>query len=142
LTTPSSSALGTDLPALHNSAAKSSIGQQNLPPEDEAISEQAAARFLGRFSLDNQTVDGALLPRFATCIAADHVSALYPDIDTPFSDATDVVNRLLPYHVFQQPKEDLYFPGHNRKRRGKRKQVSADLLDEIEGKVFCLCLTT
>lgn len=29
-----------------------------------------------------------------------------PDVDSPFVDELDAVNRLLPYHVFQQPKAD------------------------------------
>jgi hypothetical protein len=37
----------------------------------------------------------------------DHIAVLYPDIDTPFTDTVDVVHRLLPYHVFQHPQEDL-----------------------------------
>jgi Conserved region of unknown function on GLTSCR protein len=32
---------------------------------------------------------------------------LYPDTETPFVDTLDVVHRLLPYHVFQHPREDL-----------------------------------
>ena len=32
---------------------------------------------------------------------------LHPDVDSPFVDEVDVMNRLLPYHLFQQPKDDL-----------------------------------
>ncbi|TDL24322.1 hypothetical protein BD410DRAFT_786438 [Rickenella mellea] len=38
---------------------------------------------------------------------SDHIMALYPDADAPFVDHMDVVSRLLPYHIFQHPKEDL-----------------------------------
>lgn len=51
-----------------------------------------------------------------------------PDVETPFTDAVDAVNRLLPYHVFLQPMEDLVPLLHDRK--GKTK--AADL-QEIEG---------
>lgn len=44
---------------------------------------------------------------FRTRLASDHAAALYPDTDAPFTDAIDVVHRLLPYHIFQQPKQDL-----------------------------------
>lgn len=45
--------------------------------------------------------------RFATSLASDHHHVLNPDTETPFSDAHDVVKRLLPYHVFLQPRRDL-----------------------------------
>ncbi|KAI9569621.1 hypothetical protein HD554DRAFT_2204384 [Boletus coccyginus] len=61
---------------------------------------------------------------FAACLAADHAAVLQPDVDTPFTDVADVVNRLLPYHVFQQPDEDLN-PSLNRKRsKGKEKATN------------------
>ncbi|KAF8210341.1 hypothetical protein K438DRAFT_1959622 [Mycena galopus ATCC 62051] len=65
----------------------------------------------------------------AARLAQDRALALTPDTETPFSDTLDVVNRLLPYHVFQQPKEDL-------DRKGKRK--ADDLEAEIEETKFAL----
>lgn len=54
------------------------------------------------------------------------MSTLLPDIDSPFESAEDAVNRLLPYHIFQHPKEDT--------GKGKRKATEADLLkEEIKG---------
>ena len=68
--------------------------------------------------------------RIATSLAADHLGVLYPDAETPFVDAVDVVRRLLPFHVFQHPKED--FTGTSSK--GKRKATEEDLLrEEIAG---------
>ncbi|KIP08437.1 hypothetical protein PHLGIDRAFT_127050 [Phlebiopsis gigantea 11061_1 CR5-6] len=65
--------------------------------------------------------------RIAERIAADQTMALQPDTETPFVDAEDVVRRLLPYHIFQHPKEDLYtLTG----RKGKRKATEEDLLRE------------
>jgi len=55
---------------------------------------------------------------------------LNPDVDTPFQDAEDVVKRLLPYHVFQQPKEDLEMVTFG---KGKGRAVDYDLKTEIEG---------
>lgn len=71
-------------------------------------------------------------------MAEDQRAALAPDTDTPFVDQVDVVNRLLPYHVFQQPREDVdavlqsgsIYPS----RKGKRKATEEDLLrEEIAG---------
>lgn len=57
------------------------------------------------------------------------MSALLPDTDSPFETVEDAVNRLLPYHVFQHPKEDT--------GKGKRKATEEDLLkEEIKGTRF------
>ena len=62
---------------------------------------------------------------------------LYPDVDTPFENEFDVVNRLLPYHVYQHPKEDLDRIRHG---KGKERATAEDVLrEEIEG-VFVRCL--
>ncbi|KAJ7901900.1 hypothetical protein B0H14DRAFT_2669036 [Mycena olivaceomarginata] len=79
-------------------------------PEEEEITKRTAARVAAR-------------------LAQDRASVLTPDTETPFSDTLDVVNRLLPYHVFQQPKEDL-------DRKGKRK--ADDLEAEIKETKFAL----
>lgn len=56
---------------------------------------------------------------------------LYPDVDTPFEDQVDVVNRLLPYHIFQYPKHDLDIA---RGTKGKAKATEIDYLkEEIAG---------
>ena len=62
---------------------------------------------------------------------------MYPDVDTPFIDEIDVVNRLLPYHVFQYPKQDISAMVHNSK--GKAKATPEDLLrEELRGESFIL----
>ncbi|KAH7888746.1 hypothetical protein F5I97DRAFT_744870 [Phlebopus sp. FC_14] len=73
---------------------------------------------------------------FAACLAADQAAVLYPDMDTPFMDVADVVNRLLPYHVFQQPKEDLKSMPHPYK--GKEKAKLGEIRTEIEEARFAL----
>jgi len=70
---------------------------------------------------------------FASCLAADHAAVLNPDVDSPFIDAVDVVHRLLPYHVFQQPQEDLRTVTERRRAKGKGKAHDV-ILDEIEGR--------
>lgn len=72
-----------------------------------------------------------IISRFASCLALDQISALYPNADTPFEDAADVVNRLLPYHVFQHPSKDL--DTIERDNKGKSKATNQDLADEIAG---------
>lgn len=80
------------------------------------------------------------ISRFASCLALDHISALYPNADTPFEDAVDVVNRLLPYHVFQHPNKDLDTIAKGDK--GKRKATNQDLVDEITGMSLWQSLTS
>ncbi|RPD74198.1 hypothetical protein L226DRAFT_464222 [Lentinus tigrinus ALCF2SS1-7] len=81
--------------------------------------------------------------RVAARLAEDQRAALYPDVDNPFIDELDVVNRLLPYHVFQQPKEDLetliQYGTPLPSRKGKRKATEEDLLrEEIADTKFAL----
>ncbi|RUS14648.1 hypothetical protein BC937DRAFT_93510, partial [Endogone sp. FLAS-F59071] len=45
--------------------------------------------------------------RFTEALAADQRATLQPDVSTPFESIEDVVTRLLPYHIFQIPEEDL-----------------------------------
>jgi hypothetical protein len=79
--------------------------------------------------------------RVASRLTADHISALFPDVDSPFRDIEDVVDRLLPYHVFQHPREDLLKAG-----KGKQKATETEILrNEVAGtpalragcRVFC-----
>jgi hypothetical protein len=63
-------------------------------------------------------------------LTTDHISVLFPDVETPFQDVEDVVDRLLPYHVFQHPREDLLKTGG----KGKRKATETEILQsELEG---------
>ena len=72
--------------------------------------------------------------RVAVSLASDQNSALNPDIDTPFRNSTDVIQRLLPYHVFQHPAEDLATLCRGSNAKGKRKATEEDLLrEEIAG---------
>lgn len=73
------------------------------------------------------------LSSFAACLAADHAAVLQPDVDTPFTDVADVVNRLLPYHVFQQPDEDLNSLLNRKRSKGKEKARHPEIRQEIDG---------
>lgn len=81
-----------------------------------------------------QVLIGAIC-RFAERLAADQQAILKPDVDTPFVDAEDVVRRLLPYHIYQQPKEDLE-KLISPKGKGKAED---DLRSEIEGTYSVRC---
>ncbi|KAJ2931486.1 hypothetical protein H1R20_g5622, partial [Candolleomyces eurysporus] len=89
---------------------------KNRTPEELEIISQTAARFASR-------------------LAQDQAAVLNPDVDTPFQDQLDVVNRLLPYHIFQQPKEDLDSVIYG---KGKGKAVDYDLRTEIADTKFAL----
>ena len=77
--------------------------------------------------------------RVASLLAADHLSVMFPDVDTPFTDMEDVVRRLLPYHVLQQPAKDLrdviFDPSGKGKARAVHKNEEENEVD-IEGACF------
>jgi hypothetical protein len=65
--------------------------------------------------------------RLAAMLAADTKATLHPDVDTPFADAADAVKRLLPYHIWQHPQEDLEalkWPG---RLKGKGRATEAEI---------------
>ncbi|KAF9450422.1 hypothetical protein P691DRAFT_810366 [Macrolepiota fuliginosa MF-IS2] len=74
--------------------------------------------------------------RFSARLAQDHDVMLQPDVDTPFVDHTDTVRRLLPYHIYQQPREDLELL---KGRKGKQKATNADLEDNEETRFALEC---
>lgn len=79
-----------------------------------------------------------LFRRIHTRLTEDHLATLRPDIETPFQDQLDVVKRLLPYHVYQHPMEDL-IPLAYPAGKGKMKATEEDLLrEEIAGAPPCL----
>ncbi|KAK7692740.1 hypothetical protein QCA50_004373 [Cerrena zonata] len=97
---------------------------------DKAVNEaQRRSRLKGRGYYDEHaTVQSAA--RVAVSLNSDQNSALNPDVDTPFRDATDVIQRLLPYHIFQHPAEDIAVLCRGSISKGKRKATEEDLLRE------------
>lgn len=73
--------------------------------------------------------------RVASLLAADHLSVIFPDVDTPFTDTEDVIRRLLPYHVLQQPAKDLLEVTLDPSGKGKARAVGENGVD-IEGDWF------
>ena len=70
--------------------------------------------------------------RVASLLVADHLSVVFPDVDTPFSDTEDVIRRLLPYHVLQQPAKDLQEVISDPSGKGKGRAIHDNGVD-IEG---------
>jgi hypothetical protein len=66
--------------------------------------------------------------RPAPPLTVDHVFPLFPGIDTPFQDRDDV-DRLLPYDVFQHPRENL-FKANKPERRATEPEI---LQSELAG---------
>ena len=73
--------------------------------------------------------------RIASLLAADHLSVMFPDVDTPFFDSEDVIRRLLPYHVLQQPAKDLREVIFDPLGKGKARAVHKNEVD-VEGSCF------
>ncbi|ESK97101.1 hypothetical protein Moror_6322 [Moniliophthora roreri MCA 2997] len=84
-------------------------------------------------SKEENDIIEATAARFASRLAEDHAAVLSPDIDSPFTDVVDVVNRLLPYHIYLNPKEDLETLTLDRKGKSK-----ADLHSENQETRFAL----
>jgi len=123
----------------HANLKKKRTRSKKLVIEEDELSREAAARFVHDFlNRHKDMYKHSTLRRFACSLALDHVSVLYPDVDTPFVDAVDVVHRLLPYHVFQHPKEDLDALVTGGTFKGKGKATNHYLHDEIKGREFLL----
>ncbi|THU95655.1 hypothetical protein K435DRAFT_966306 [Dendrothele bispora CBS 962.96] len=82
---------------------------------------------------EEEEITAATATRVSSRLATDHTLVRFPDVDAPFTDKFDVINRLLPYHVFLQPQEDLM----NSDRKGKTKAFSEDK-QEIQETKFAL----
>ncbi|KAL1748807.1 hypothetical protein HDZ31DRAFT_29018 [Schizophyllum fasciatum] len=106
-----SNAAGTSAQAAANKPVKA---RKRTQQEEEATAQTAA--------------------RFAARLAADQQATLKPDVDSPFVDAEDAVRRLLPYHIYQQPREDLE-KLISPKGKGKAED---DIRSEIEETRFAL----
>ncbi len=58
-------------------------------------------------NLINYAIVHVFFVRFKERLTQDQAAVLQADVDSSFVDELDVINRLLPYHIFQQPKDDL-----------------------------------
>jgi len=76
----------------------------------------------------------------ALLLANDCKQTSNPSIEAPFTDAKDVVRRLLPFHIYQHPENELRYAqsskAHARYRtaeKGKEKETSSPSNQEEEG---------
>ncbi|KAF5393442.1 hypothetical protein D9757_000638 [Collybiopsis confluens] len=76
-------------------------------------------------NLEDRRIIAETSSRIVARIQADHTAILSPDIETPFSDVIEAIDRLLPYHVLLQPMADLTSPSGDRK--GKKKADGSDI---------------
>ncbi|KAI0645602.1 hypothetical protein C8Q79DRAFT_1070955 [Trametes meyenii] len=138
-------------PTQHENDGRNQVEQRraqdvkaSIVPDLEAVRARviASSRKQGR-TIEEEAAMLQTAARVASRLAEDQRAALVPDVETPFVDGLDVVKRLLPYHVFQQPKQDLdmvlktgnFHPSH----KGKRKATEEDLLrEEIADTKFAL----
>lgn len=101
--------------------------------EEVDAMQQTAVRCVLYISAGDQQLIFLDASSIANRLSADHAAVLHPDIDRPFTSAADAVERLLPYHIYQHPLEDLFAFTHPN-RKGKRKASAEDLIrEEIKG---------
>ena len=87
----------TPLGPVAGAATPGAAPATRLPPHKDLLSDDA------ELSAQRARTQA----RIAQRLAHDHERVLRPDVRTPFRDARDVVDRLLPYHVWQVPDSDL-----------------------------------
>ncbi|KAF8070500.1 hypothetical protein FPV67DRAFT_1487625 [Lyophyllum atratum] len=118
------------------SSAGPSTWRASYPDKSLPTASSHRSLRLKKRTAQEQEITEKTNARFASRLASDHALVLYPDADTPFRDTVDVMNRLLPYHVFQQPKEDLDFL--IRGGKGKGKAAEEHMKEEIRETKFAL----
>ncbi|KAG7440031.1 uncharacterized protein BT62DRAFT_938455 [Guyanagaster necrorhizus] len=104
---------------------------QNQPPAKKAAPRKNRTQ-------EESRISAQVAANVATCLAADQAAVTHPEVDTPFSDTLDIIKRLLPYHVYQQPSDDLHALIHGNVGKGKGKATHDDLNREIHETKFAL----
>jgi hypothetical protein len=139
--TPSQSQGNTnELYSVEAPASKKLTKVKRTPGEIECTKETRARLLSITFSLFSYSFSCSLISR----LAHDQSMVLHPEVDSPFVDQLDVIRRLLPYHLFQHPKDDLDAITTG---KGKEKAVEQDWREEIRGtkeqfnrRFYCLCI--
>ncbi|KAG8936804.1 hypothetical protein FRC02_011383 [Tulasnella sp. 418] len=125
---PTSQVTGASKP---NAATSSS---QSRDAARTAEIKRLLSRKRQRTEDDNKT-ENDNRQRFQKALALDYELVQRPDIETPFEDAADAVRRLLPYHIFQHPQDELKYAlekgtGQTRSSgKGKEKECSTEGAD-------------
>lgn len=98
--------------------------------EELEIKSETAKRYSSWTKVEKKDIVVIYFFRVKERIAEDQKAILNPDVDAPFTDELDVTNRLLPYHIFQQPRDDLeqLISG-----KGKEKAVNQEWENEVTG---------
>jgi hypothetical protein len=95
--TPSQPPIGPK-PLTEPAAIKPTVGKLTQPLPDSILSKRLP---------EEEFQHRDIKRRFLETLSKDHVSVTTPDYQTPFRSMKDVIDRLLPYHVYQYPKMDL-----------------------------------
>ncbi|KAF9475767.1 hypothetical protein BDN70DRAFT_883256 [Pholiota conissans] len=83
--------------------SQSSLGTSKASTSADSVRQLAN----GNWTPEELAIVAQNLERLNIHIARDQKMVSHPDMDSAFVDEADVVQRLLPYHILQQPKEDL-----------------------------------
>ncbi|KAL9934142.1 hypothetical protein V8E36_007224 [Tilletia maclaganii] len=86
--------------------SSSSVVKQEFSDVEMHDAEEYEARRLLSESVEFLQ-PASIRQRFETALRSDQKRALMPDYWTPFTDTHDVISRLLPYHIWNVPDEDL-----------------------------------
>ncbi|KAF5370699.1 hypothetical protein D9758_002028 [Tetrapyrgos nigripes] len=122
----------TDYQPLSNPAAGPSTWR---PPAHWNLHNPPQPRKKIRTPEEDQII-AATSARVSQRLASDHALVRFPDVETPFTDKYDAINRLLPFHVFLQPHEDLLTSPD---RKGKTKALSQEEQEIKETKFALEC---
>lgn len=107
--------------------------RRRLDKEEEGIKSEIAASYVVISIAYRSRFNAPLTHSVAANLEYDQIVALYPDAETPFENELDVVQRLLPYHIYQYPRHDLdELRGLKGKERARENSI---LKDEVKGNI-------
>ncbi|KAJ8661177.1 hypothetical protein O0I10_002925 [Lichtheimia ornata] len=94
--------------ALHHMVAQQPQQQQQpIPPNFTLPSHLATKSILAKRLPEEELHHQDVKRRIYDSILSDHKAVTEPDYKTPFRSKQDVIDRLLPYHIYQYPKVDM-----------------------------------
>ncbi|CDS05326.1 hypothetical protein LRAMOSA07855 [Lichtheimia ramosa] len=94
--------------ALHHMMAQQPSPQQPpIPPNFTLPSHLATKSILAKRLPEEELHHQDVKRRIYDSILSDHKAVTEPDYKTPFKSKQDVIDRLLPYHIYQYPKVDM-----------------------------------
>ncbi|KAL5523541.1 hypothetical protein ACEPAG_7714 [Sanghuangporus baumii] len=145
LTTPQTYAAKSVVDSKGNQTASSTTPTitttQNTPQiQHDVTNGQPKGNCVGRKKRKLNKEEEEMKDEIAASVSAnlelDQILTQYPDTDTFFQNELDVLQRLLPYHIYQHPRHDL---DKMRGSKGKAKASEVQLLrEEIQESKFAL----